>query len=124
MIDDKTKIASRYSWEILPMPKWKSRLSLKRLFTQDEFENLAKGVIPESMDDKWFIFFENDWLNFHRSWTGFCIYQVKIINNGNRYEITEAWVNRNLRQYKNIFKTFDKFLLGLLIDNFSKTKNV
>ena len=46
---------------------------------------------------------------FIRSWTGICIYQVKITDNGDNYEITEAWVNRNFKQYKNIFKTFDNF---------------
>lgn len=122
MIEDKAKVAARNSWEILPMPKWKARLSFKYSFTQDEFENLTKGVIPESMDDKWFVFFENDWLYFHRSWTGICIYQVKIIKNVNRYEVTETWVNRNFLQYQNIFKTFDKFLLGFLVKNLQNPK--
>ena len=122
--NSKPKTASRNSWQILPMPKWKSRLSLKRSFTQTEFRHLAEGLIPESMDDKWFVFLEDDWLYFHRSWTGACIYQVKLTSNGENYGVAEAWVNRSFKQYKNIFNILDKLFLGFLIDNLLQGKKV
>lgn len=106
------------------MPKWKSRLKFERSFTQNEFENLAEGLIPETMDDKWFIFLENNWLYCHRSWTGACIYQVGLTVDGEKHDVTEAWVNRNFKQYKNVFKTFDKFLLGFLVNSLSSSKKV
>jgi hypothetical protein len=122
--NSEVKVASRSSWEILPMPARKSRLLICRSFTQNEFQQLAKGLIPESMDDKWFVFLENDWLYFHRSWTGACIYQIRIADKKEKYEITETWVNRNFRQYKNISKVFDKFLLNFLINGLLKSKRV
>ena len=75
------------------------------------------------MDDKWFVFLENNWLYFHRSWTGACIYQVRFMPNGEKYNVTEAWVNRSFRQHKNIFKTLDKFLLGFLINTLLPAKD-
>lgn len=124
MTEDNPKVVDRNSWKIFPMPKWKSRLSIKRSFTQNEFENLAKGILPETMDDKWFVFFENDWLYFHRSWTGICVYQVKLAKDKNQYHVTEAWVNRNFKQYKSIFKFFDKFLLNLFIKYLSRGNKI
>jgi len=32
------------------------------------------GLVPEEIEDKWFIYWEDDTLFFHRSWTGNCIY--------------------------------------------------
>jgi hypothetical protein len=114
----KSQIASRNSWQIQPMPDKRSRLSFERLFTSDEVQQISKGLIPMAMEDKWFIFCEDDWLYFHRSWTGACIYQVKIVPNREKYVVAEAWVNRSFKQYKSFSKSYDALLLGFLIDNF------
>jgi len=55
------------------------------------------------MEDKWFIYFENGWLYFHRSWTGFGIYkaQLKKEPDGNGNSISEFWVERNQKKYIN-----------------------
>lgn len=76
------------------------------------------------MDDKWFVFLEDDWLYFHRSWTGVCIYQVKFKAAEERHQIIEVWVNRSFKQYKNVFKTFDNFLLGFLIKHLSRGNKI
>lgn len=112
-----SKSASRSSWKTLPMPDKKSRLTFERSFTQDEFQQLAKGLIPLAMEDKWFIFLEDDWLYFHRSWTGVCVYQVKLMANEEKYDVAEAWVNRSFKQYKGVSNNYDRLLLGFLINN-------
>lgn len=104
------------------MPEQRSRLSFERSFTQDEFQQLAKGLIPEEMEDKWFVFLEDSWLYFHRSWTGACIYQIRLKANNDTYKVAEAWVNRSFKQYKSISNTYDALLLGFLIDNFLLNK--
>ncbi|MFZ1039972.1 MAG: hypothetical protein WCA79_07110 [Anaerolineales bacterium] len=57
------------------MPAVKTRLAFEPCFT--EFEKITRGIVPHQMEDKWFIFLEDMQLNFHRSWTGQCIYQIK-----------------------------------------------
>jgi hypothetical protein len=52
------------------------------------------------MDDHWFIFFETGWLYFHRSWTGYRIYQIRLESQEGGYQVDEAWVNRDSRQYR------------------------
>ena len=99
------KIATRSDWKIQPMPELKTQLQVEEIFTQEEYKYLTWGFIPVSMDDKWFFFLENDWLYIHRSWTGFCIFEVRLERFLDGYEIAEAWVNEDPEQ------RYDKFIL-------------
>jgi ADP-ribosylglycohydrolase len=53
------------------------------------------------MEDKRFIYYENEWLYFHRSWTGYGIYKAKIDKVTDGYIIRELWVERNKEKYNN-----------------------
>lgn len=87
--------ATRNSWRNLqPIPEGnKVPLKWSRTFTDKEYERVKLGEIPLSMDDHWFVYFEDDWLYYHRSWTGMCIFQVHIEKDGDTYRITEAYSN-------------------------------
>lgn len=99
------KKATRSDWKIQPMPELKTQLQVEEIFTKEEYKYLTWGFIPVSMDDKWFFFLENDWLYIHRSWTGFCIFEVRLEKVCNDYKVAEAWVNDDPKQ------RYDKFLL-------------
>jgi len=90
------KVANRNSWKTLPLPSQRAKLSVKRTFSEQEYNRLSVGFIPEEMEDKWFIFLENNVLFFHRSWTGVCIYEAHLDNN---HSVKEVWVNRDNEQY-------------------------
>ncbi len=110
--------ATRQSWSnVQPLPEQRAWLSLQREFTQEEYELIRYGLIPEAMEDKWFIFLEEDVLYFHRSWTGFCIYQLSLINQGANYTVAEALANRDASQYSGTDDGYDEKLLTFLIDN-------
>jgi hypothetical protein len=108
--------ATRRSWTNHPLPEKRSRLMLRREFTGQEYEALRRGLIPEAMEDKWFIFMEGDTLCFHRSWTGFCIYQLRLRKEGEGYAVDEALVNRDPGQYAGGGEAYDVKLLTFLID--------
>jgi hypothetical protein len=93
--------ATRGMWKATAMPHKRARVPLRRTFTKAEFTKLAKGFVPQSMDDRWFIFFEKGWLYFHRSWTGRCIFQIRLQAHKSGYEIAEAQVNQDPQQYRN-----------------------
>ncbi len=57
--------ATRNSWSNQPIDNPK-RVDLSLRFTHEQFTKLSEGLIPEQMEDKWFIFFEDGWLYFHR----------------------------------------------------------
>ena len=49
------QMATRQSWpNVQSLPDQRARLSLKRKFTQEEYELICQGLIPEAMEDKWF----------------------------------------------------------------------
>lgn len=108
--------ATSTSWKTEPLPASRARLKLDRSFDAVEWEALQQGVIPEEMEDKWFIYEEGGWLNFHRSWTGFCVYRIGLRKTPTGGEIAEAWVNRDKEQYTCADDAYDAQLLSWLID--------
>src|SRR5215510_462114 len=101
-----------------PLPEQRTTLPLERTFTDEEYELIRKGVIPKSMDDRWFIFLEDDVLYLHRSWTGFCVYQVSFKKDGAQYRVVEALINRDPSQGSATDDGYDVDLLNYLIDEF------
>ena len=77
--------ATRDSWKTIPMSEERHSININRSFSLDEYEILSRGDIPEGMDDKWFIFMEDDCLYFHSSWTGDCNFQVKLKQEKDQY---------------------------------------
>ena len=69
------------------------------VFSEEEFSRIRDGVIPTSMEKKWFIYFEDDHLNFHRSWTGICIYRMGLKKTPEGYKVTEILVNHDPEEY-------------------------
>jgi len=118
------ELATRGSWKIQPMPESKTSLHLDRFFSSEEYQRLRLGLIPQQMEDKWFIYLEDDWLCFHRSWTGVCIYQVQLKADAGGYQVAEAWVNRDPQQYKSTDDDYDATLLHYLIDRLLLAQDV
>jgi ADP-ribosylglycohydrolase len=104
-------IATKKTWKNFPIEN-PHRIEINLHFSDKELAKLKKGLIPQQMEDKWFVYYEDDWLYFHRSWTGFGIYKVKLNKEQQGYSIKEFWVERNLEKYKNESDNFD-------IENFS-----
>jgi hypothetical protein len=92
------------------------RLDLDITLSAEQYEAAQKGLIPNAMEDKWFIYFEDGWLNFHRSWTGYCIYRLRFEPQGDSYTVAEAWVNQDPSQYGNLDDSYDVYLVRSLID--------
>ena len=106
---------SNWLW-VRPMPELRKRLPVDGEFSQEEYEQISLGVIPHDMDDRWFVFLEEDWLYLHRSWTGICIYQCRLEKRGDRYVLAETWVNRDSNEYGRTDDVHDATLLVRLIN--------
>jgi len=107
-------IATRDSWKNQPITNPK-RIEINLKFNEDQFQTIKKGLIPHVMEDKWFIFFENDILYFHRSWTGYGVFKAKFTRENNEYIIKEFFAERNKDYYGNEDDNHDKNELILLI---------
>jgi len=72
--------------------------------------------VPGQMEDKWFIYWKDDTLYFHRSWTGSCIYVVHFAKEGNNYRMIKAEVNRDPKQYMETSDKRDAKMISYLVD--------
>jgi len=109
------KTATRESWKVLPLPATRADLGFAESYTSDEFERMKRGIIPQEMEDKWFVFYEEPWLYFHRSWTGACIYALRFRSSDSGVSAVESWVSRHTEHYKETQTDYDRELLKFLI---------
>ncbi|AXI04707.1 hypothetical protein HYN46_13440 [Aquirhabdus parva] len=105
-------------WKTQPLPEERTELNFSASYSNDEIEKMILGVIPKEMEDKWFIYFQDNTLFFHRSWTGFCIFTLKFMFDSMGAHVVESWVNRNTSQYNSTSIEDDQHNLQLIIDQF------
>jgi hypothetical protein len=111
-----TKQATSSSWQHLPLPDEREPFGFDAFFTDAEAEHLMLGLIPQEMEDKWFAYFEDGWLRFHRSWTGYCIYALRLDGSPSGVRVLESWANRNPQQYTGTDVAEDRARVRSLID--------
>lgn len=92
--------AKKSNWNVQDMPAQFVTLPLDFTLDAKEAASVRLGFIPSAMEDKWFIYFENNTLFQHRSWTGYCIDQVHFVAEGCGFRATHAEVNRDVEQYE------------------------
>jgi hypothetical protein len=109
-------VAKPTDWKTEPLPSKRSTIRLGRTFSLKEMEHIGRGLVPEQMEDKWFIYWQEDTLYFHRSWTGVCIYTVQFTVEGDKYRMIEADVNRDPEQYQETSEEIDAAMISYLID--------
>jgi len=112
-------VADRNSWKNEPLATPHAALVLDRLYSAEEFDRIREGVIPEMMEDKWFVFFESPWLYVHRSWTGICIAQICFAEVSGGFEVTEILVTRDPQQNQSSLQESEALLLGCLLDGWA-----
>ncbi|MCR4893280.1 MAG: hypothetical protein K5911_00920 [Eubacteriales bacterium] len=109
-------IARRGDWKTEPMPELNEAFTLTRHFSDEEMEALSRGNVPQAMEDKWFWYMEGDTLFAHRSWTGYCIYEIEFREDGD-HTVT---VNRDPEQYESAGIEADRESLNRLLDWWSR----
>lgn len=110
------EIATRESWKTLPLPELQADLGFTASYTAEDFERIQRGLIPQEMEDKWFVFYEEPWLYLHRSWTGNCIYGVRFQTSDSEVAAIESWVSRDAEYDKETRIEYDRALLTFLIN--------
>lgn len=110
------KTATETDWQTKELPSKRSTIPVSRTFSAHEMQRLQAGLVPEQMEDKWFIYWQDDTLFFHRSWTGFCIYVVRFATESEGYRMIEADLNRDPEQYGQKSDNRDAKMISYLID--------
>ena len=98
-IPQKTKVATKDSWNIEPMPEKHTTILMDESIPSSAMRIVKYGHIPDAMEDHWFMYCDEKTIRYYRSWTGFCIYVAKYEDDGETCKITELMVNREPEQY-------------------------
>jgi hypothetical protein len=111
-----SRAAKKSDWGTKPMPEQCSVLSLNKKITLDQMDRIRKGLIPEGMDDKWFIYYEEDEnkLYMHRSWSGYCVWIVQFEDKGKHYKATTVTANRDPDQHTASDAVDTKYLVDII----------
>ena len=99
------------------MPASVARVPFEESYSAEEYALIARGLIPQEMEDRWFIYEDNGVVYVHRSWTGACIYRVRFEATEDLYRIVEVLVSRDQEQYRGDDVEFDARVLRFLIDD-------
>lgn len=103
-------------WDNKPLPEQRTTLALDRVFSPEDMDRIRTGLIPDVMEDKWFIYWLDNALYFHRSWTGNCTYVVHFVSEDEAWRMVRAEVNRDYEQYQNTSDAYDAEMIPYLID--------
>jgi len=103
------------TWKHFPMSETKAPLGFSGRYSGADFTKIRAGYFIKDMDEKWFIYYEEPWLYFHRSWTGICIYQIHFASDGEGWNAVESWAAHDPDNYTQEQNEHDKHLVGKLI---------
>lgn len=97
----KDKKANADSWKCTPFSNCK-KIDCNIVLTPIEFQILSMGHIPEVMEDHWFMYCDENSVNYFRSWTGIQIFKGYYQLENNSYIIYALEINDNKDEYNEI----------------------
>lgn len=109
--------ATRESWRNKPFPTQRAPLPFEGRYDGAELTRILHGLVPEDVEDKWFVFHEDGWLYLHRAMTGSCIYALRLRVEEDGATIAGAWVNTDPTEYTATDRAWDLALLQFLVDD-------
>lgn len=109
-------MVEKTDWKTMDMPEQTEKFTIEKTLTDSETECIKEGHRPQEMEDKWFMYYDDNKLFIHRSWTGYCIYIIDLSENGKLNII----VNRNSEQYKEESIERDRIMVTILINQLIK----
>lgn len=111
--------ATRASWKTLPPPERREPLMMSGTFSGASGDRMRCGHVPVDMDDRWFIYFEDGWLHFHRSWTGAHIFAVSLEGSPAGVRVVDGWASRDTEHYRSSDIEHDRrTIIGLVLRYF------
>jgi len=109
-------VVKKSDWKTKPIPDEREDLGYTNFFWDSDAEKIMSGHKPTDMDDKWFIYSENGWVYFVRSWTGHHIFGIQLSGSpAGGARVVASWVNSNTEQHRSQSKEADIQLISNLI---------
>ena len=71
--------------------------------SREDMDILRKGHLPEAQEDHWFMYTDDEYIRYYRSWTGMCAFQAHYTSAGSAQAQDDAhYVIDHLRMNKNL----------------------
>ena len=102
-------------WHTCEAPRAMTSIPYRDSFTDREVRRFELGLVPMDMGEKWFIHFRLGTLYLHRSWTGYCIFTVKLENERGRHVVIDARVCSDPTRYQRSTDAYEASLLRFLV---------
>ena len=109
-----TMTATKDSWKHEPFVDGRP-VPYARQFSREQFASIKRGLVPETMEDKWFIYFDEH-LFLHRSWSGEAVYRVSFVEHGEAVDVRDALIAGD--ELAKFGGRYEAEFLGFLIGNF------
>src|SRR5258708_7531264 len=84
-------------------------------FSAEESGRLRAGLVPVSMDEKWFVLFERPYLLLYRSWTGTLIYRLEMDEGPDGVKVVSATVLDNPEMWRRGSLDYEASLVSYLV---------
>ncbi|MGE7414937.1 hypothetical protein [Methylobacterium tarhaniae] len=84
-------------------------------YSLQEFARIRRGLVPSAMEDKWFIYLEQNELSAHRSWTGKAVFKLAFVQDTDVVRVVAAECASDVCAARGA--AYEAELLGFLIDN-------
>ncbi len=101
-LPDKSKIATANDWNIEPMPEGRNDITdipFDFKIPTIAMDIILKGHIPLSQEDHWFMYCDEEYIRYYRSWTGTCAFEAHYIKTGFDYKIDRLKMNHALAEF-------------------------
>ena len=118
------KRTTKDMWKTIPIAENADQLPANKLYHLEQWDQISRGLMPEEMEDKWFIYEENYWVYFHRSWTGICIFKAHFSIQGENLVLDEAFVDAETLGENLVRKDRYQDFLYWLVDHFLLGKDI
>ena len=101
-LPDKVKTATANDWKTTPMPddpNEVSELPFDFVIPSEAMVIVRKGHIPEAMEDHWFMYCDDEYIRYFRSWTGLCAFEAHYTKKGDYYHVDNLRINHALAEF-------------------------
>ncbi|MGW6737534.1 hypothetical protein [Streptomyces sp. NPDC055013] len=88
----------------------------QRVWSDEDWEQIQRGYAARGMDEKWYVFAEDEVVFLHRSWTGRGVFEATFApTDDGGWRIASAVVERDPKRYRGTDDEYDCLMLELVI---------
>ena len=101
-LPDKRETATASSWKTIPMPKDSDEIADVEFdfwIPAAAMAIIRKGHIPAAMEDHWFMYCDEEYIRYFRSWTGICAFEAHYTKEGDDYRVDRLRISSDFAQY-------------------------